>query len=153
MATGVDLMNKFINHIFTDTISLLREFNLQIVVVPLWNQQLEDPTVIVEYWVASLQSCLEVQVKRTRHQVLEGYTEFIGRFFEKFYRLSENKDAPSLLTDATGRSFFPLIQQDVPVGASVEVSFGPVSGSSVACSGIGFSFHRIRLDRMIAVGY
>lgn len=153
MATGVDLMQKLINHIITDTVSGFRDFNLQVAVIPLWYKGLKIPTVIIEHWVSSLQSCVEVKVQSTRHQVFEWYTKFVSRFFQKLHRLSDNKDASPLLTDTASSSLFPLVQQDVPVGASIEVSFGPVSGSSVACSWIGFPFHWIRLDRMIATGY
>lgn len=146
-------MYQFINHILINIISWFGEANGHAAVIPVWYQKLKHSLVIVEDWVTPLHSCLEVQVKRSRNQFSEGHAKLTDGTLKNLHGFCDDKDASPLLPDATSGSLLPLVQQDVAVGASIEVSFGPVSGPRVAYSGISFSFHRINLDNQIATGY
>jgi len=146
------MISEFIHHILVNLYSIPYNRKLQAQVIPVCNKLIEQSCIVIEDWIPLLHHA-KVKVQRSRNHLSKRNLKFFGLLLKNLHGPCYDKDASPLLPDATSGSLLPLVQQDVAVGASIEVSFGPVSGPRVACSGISFSFHRINLDNQIATGY
>ena len=141
MATEVDLTKKLNQEFIIMFIFNLFNIIFNSAVIPFVYQHTQQPFVFVEDRVVLTHSCFEVEVKRTRDKLFETYLKLFGTLLKNLHSIYKNIDTSLALPYTTSCSFFPLIQQDVAVGASIEVPFGPVSGSGVAYPWVGFAFH------------
>ena len=118
-------------------------FNIifKIAVIPLWYQHIQQPLVFVEDREVSFHSSCEVEIKRTSYHLPEACSKLFSLTLNKSDGFCYDIHASPVLSYTTGCSFLPLIQQDVAVGASIEVPFGSVTGPSVAYPWVGFAFH------------
>ena len=141
MATQVDLTKKLIQEFIIMFIFNFFNIIFNIAVIPFRYQHIQQPFVFVKDRVVPTHSCSEVEVKCTRDKLVKVYLKLYSSGLKNLHSIYKNIDASLALTYTTSCSFFPLIQQDVAVGASIEVPFGPVSGSCVADPWVGFAFH------------
>ena len=154
MATIMDLGSKLGKKILINLTGLYLDIKFHVLMIPLLNKRMQSILILKEDREVTLHPLSEIYVQCSRSNLLKGNGQFFSTSLKGRDSFLYNKDASLLPSYSTSSSFFPLTQQSVAVGASIEVPLGSVSGSGVAGPWVGFASHsRILLDRVAAIGY
>tara|TARA_R110000787_G_scaffold139307_1_gene253007 strand:- start:3076 stop:3564 length:489 start_codon:yes stop_codon:yes gene_type:complete len=130
------------------------DIKYHVLMVPLLDKGMQSILVFKEDREVLLHPTSKVYIQCSRGNLFKGKVEFLSTTLKDTQCIFNNEDTSFLSSYSTGSSFLPLIQQDVSVGATIEVPLSPIAGSGVASPWVGFASHlQFPLDTVAATGY